>query len=147
MPEWPAARNTLDRALGCKSKPHTTSHKFHPGTGHVGAAVAVAVAVAVEGGKALRLGVAALARVVAGISAGEDATMLGAKLRPASWVAVRVGVAVGVAVGRVGVTLGVGVRVDTRTMICAVGPTFPPMSISCAVSSESPTGKACGALI
>jgi len=148
MPEWPAARNTLDRALGCKSRPHTTSHKFHPGTGHVGAGLAVAVAVAVERGKALGLDVAALARVPVRVPAGESATMLGAKTRPAAgWVAVRVAVAVGVAVGRVGVTVGVGVRVGTRTMICAVGPTFPPMSISCAVSSESPGGKACGALI
>lgn len=64
-------------------------------------------------------------------------------------VAVMVGEAVGLgaAAGCVGVQVGVGVLVDTRTMICAVGPTLPPASVSCTVKRESPGGKACGALI
>ena len=52
-----------------------------------------------------------------------------------------------VAGGCVGVLVAIGVQVDTRTMICAVGPTLPPASVSCAVKRESPGGKACGALI
>ena len=148
MPERAAACNTLGRAFCRKSQPHITSHELPPPTGHAGAALAVAVAVAVKDGNALGVGVAALTRVAVCVPATKCATMLGAKTRPAvGWVEVCVAVTVGVAVGRVGVTVGVGVQVNTRTMICAVGPTFPPASISCAVSSESPVEKACGRFI
>ncbi len=61
----------------------------------------------------------------------------------------KVGEAVGLsaAAGYVGVMVGVGVQVATRTMIWAVGPTLPPVSFNCTVKRESPGGKACGALI
>ena len=86
---------------------------------------------------------------IVGVRVGVRVT-LGVRVRVADAVGLGVGCIVGVREGlrvNVGVVVantvpnGDGVKVATRTTICAVGPMTPPLSTTCAVRMASPGGN------